>query len=242
MSSHVRALREHTDDIAAIATSALRRADDGEDFAARVSAVAGSPLQIITGEEEARRSFAGAVSALDDAPYYTVFDVGGGSTECAGGYKPRAQNVVSCEIGAVRLTEAVPELAGAQAFISDETLDVARAMVRDALKPFTTFRRPDRIVFVGGSATTAVNLLQQERRTFAYEELSRSGLHAAFAQLRARDVASRKQLPGINPQRADILPAGLLVLDELFDLTGSTSAIVSTNDLLLGTLLASQKL
>jgi exopolyphosphatase/guanosine-5'-triphosphate,3'-diphosphate pyrophosphatase len=240
---HTAAVRALTGDICAIATSALRRADNGEAFAKRVEEVAGAPLEIISGEEEARRSFIGAVSGIDASMQtsFGVLDVGGGSSEYAAGTKEQPQQIVSCEIGAVRLTEALPQLAGTRGTIDDAAIERARALAIEATGPIARFNRVDRAVLVGGSATTAVSVRRGNRDMFAYDSLSRDELKALISCLRSLDLDARKALPGMNPQRADILLAGLLIVDVVLDRTQQKQAVVSTNDLLLGTLLLSRR-
>jgi len=236
---HTQAVRELTSDIHAIATSALRRADNGDDFAQRVREITGATLEIISGEEEARRSFIGAVSGID-APKgasFGVLDTGGGSSEYAGGTKRGPEHIVSCEIGAVRLTEALPQLAGTTGAVEDATLERAQALAREALVPIKQFAAVDRLVFVGGSATTAVSVQREERQIFSYADLTRADIQRLIDLLRTLKLEDRKALPGMNPQRADILLAGLIIIDVVFDLTGHGRSLVSTNDLLLGTLL-----
>lgn len=246
MERTLQAIREHCDAIAplqprmhAIATSALRRADNAPQFARRVSEIASAELQIISGDEEARYSFIGAVSGFESQPdaRYGVLDTGGGSTEYAAGSKRGPERIVSCETGAVRLTEAVPELSGVHGAVSEDALDRARDMTASALREIGSFEKVDRLIFVGGSATTIVSLLAGKREPFAYEPLSRAGLHAAIETLRSTALQERKALAGMNPQRADILLGGALILDAVFARTLHERATVSTNDLLLGFLL-----
>jgi len=223
------AVREFTPLMCAIATSALRRADNANEFAESVRAITGAPLEIISGEEEARCSFEGAVSGLPPDQTYGVVDLGGGSTEYADAVKH-----VSCEIGAVRLTERFPNLQGR---IANADLERARGDARRALRPIDEFASVDRLVAVGGSATTVCAVLAGRRVESAYTQLSRTALAHTIDLLASLPLEDRKELPGMNPQRADILLAGAIILDEARAATGHDDVIVSTNDLLLGYLL-----
>jgi exopolyphosphatase/guanosine-5'-triphosphate,3'-diphosphate pyrophosphatase len=236
---HYDAVRHLTPRLDVIATSALRRADNSAEFAGKVQEITGTPLQIISGDEEARFSYTGAVSGIDapDNVRFGVLDTGGGSTEYAIGSKDEASQIVSCEIGAVRLTEAVPELAGTRGPIGEETMDRACALATAALAPMGAFPKVDRLVFVGGSATTIISVLAGKQESFSYADLTRTGLQEVTNRLRALDLEARKALPGMNPQRADILLAGAIVLDAAFKRTLHERAVVSTNDVLLGYLL-----
>jgi exopolyphosphatase/guanosine-5'-triphosphate,3'-diphosphate pyrophosphatase len=209
-----------------------------------VRELTGATLQIISGDEEARCSFTGAVSgiAAPEGECFGVLDTGGGSTEYAVGTKDGPQQIVSCEIGAVRLTEAVPELAGTRGAISEETMDRACSIATAAIAPIGSFPKAQHLVFVGGSATTTISVLAEKREPFAYADLTRTGLQHVITLLKSLDLDSRKRLPGMNPQRADILLAGALVLDAAFKRTLHERAIVSTNDVLLGFLLTREHL
>jgi exopolyphosphatase/guanosine-5'-triphosphate,3'-diphosphate pyrophosphatase len=240
---HAAAVRELTDDVCAIATSALRRADNGNAFAQQVREIAGAPLEIISGEEEARRSFIGAVSGIEHPPetIFGVLDVGGGSSEYATGTKEEPQQIVSCEIGAVRLTESVPELTGSGGPVEEATIACAREFAREATQPIAQFAAVDRLAIVGGSATTAVAVDRGDRVMFSYAWIARAQLQSLIQRLCSMNLDERKALPGMNPQRADILPAGLIIVDTVLERTNQDRALVSTNDLLLGTLLLSRR-
>ncbi|MBV8117488.1 MAG: hypothetical protein JOZ01_05895, partial [Candidatus Eremiobacteraeota bacterium] len=119
VAEHANAVRKLTGNVSAIATSALRRADDAQPFIEEVQSLCGVPLLIVSGQEEAHCSYSGAVSALrENCASFGVADLGGGSTEYATGDPHDARRLTSCEIGAVRLTEAVPELSGAHGPVS----------------------------------------------------------------------------------------------------------------------------
>ncbi len=209
--------------VAVIATSALRRAENADVFAARVRAVTGLLVSVVSGAEEARYSFLGAVQALPGTGWFGVADVGGGSTEYAIGVRGDVRQTVSCETGAVRLTESFPERGAERA--------------RSLLAPIAAFRKVDRLAFVGGSATTAASILRGNRDPFTIFELTGSDLRALLATIASMSVEARKLVPGMSPQRADILPAGLAVLNAILELTGHESATVTTSDLLFGYLL-----
>lgn len=233
------AIREHTASFGIIATSALRRADNERDFAQRVRDATGVGIEIISGDEEAACSFTGAVSGIPGEPgeRFGVLDVGGGSSEYAVGSKTGCEQTVSCEIGAVRLTERYPELAGSTAPVPPVVLHEAAAEARRLLAPADELPRADRLVLVGGSATTTVALVRGRREFFAYAQLTVADVDAWIARLASVQLDERRTLPGMNPQRADILLAGLVLLSAFFRLCEQANAFVSTSDVLLGYLL-----
>ncbi len=226
---HTSAIREFHATLKTIATSALRRAENANEFSESVRAITGVPLEIISGEEEARCSYEGAVSGLPAERSYGVLDVGGGSSEYA-----THDAYVSLEIGAVRLTERFQGLRG---IAGADEIEQARAYVKTALRPLQDFARVDRLIVVGGSATTSRAVVTGRRMTEPYEGLTRAGLASVVTRLASLPMEERKELPGMVAQRADILLAGALILDEACALAGHSEATVSTNDLLLGCLL-----
>ncbi len=236
--SHFKAVRGHYVKLFAIATSAVRRAENGDEFAQRVHDITGATLDVLSGDEEAEASYRGAISALGplNGDEVGVVDTGGGSTEYAIGNGPHSERTVSCEIGAVRLTEAVPALAGRDGIVDLDTIERARGIAREVLAPVADFRPVDKIAIVGGSATTAAAVIRGKKRIDDME-LTRSDLQRALVKLCALDYRARKEVPGMKPQRADILPAGIIVLETVLDIVGKDRAIATTSDLLLGYLL-----
>jgi exopolyphosphatase/guanosine-5'-triphosphate,3'-diphosphate pyrophosphatase len=226
---HLSAVRQFHPELKAIATSALRRADNANEFAQSVEAITEVPLEIITGEEEARCSYEGAVSGFPAQPSYGVLDVGGGSSEYA-----TRDAAVSLEIGAVRLTERFPTL---REMAAPDEIARARTEAQAALRPLRDFVKVDRLLMVGGSATTAFAVISGRRTTDSHEALTRAGLGDVIDRLASLPLEKRKELPGMVAQRADILLAGALILDEACAVTRHAEALVSTNDLLLGYLL-----
>ena len=237
--SHLRIVRGHYVRLFAIATSALRRASNGEAFTKRVQGLLGVPLQILSGDEEAAASYRGAITAF--GPLHNeelgVVDVGGGSTEYATGNGATPDRTVSCEIGAVRLTEMLPLLPATMAWLIWHNRAGAcnRAQGRCPRRRFSEggtrgVRR--RFGHDGGRAAS-----RQAHKNRCQYELSRSDLQRALVRLCALPLKERKTMAGMKPQRADILPAGIIVLETVLDLIGEERATVTSADLLLGHLL-----
>jgi exopolyphosphatase/guanosine-5'-triphosphate,3'-diphosphate pyrophosphatase len=229
--------------IACIATSAMRRAADGAAFTADVHTLTGTTPHILSGDEEAAYSFLGATQTASGDAAVAVLDVGGGSTELAVDVPAiaRARRSVaytrSVEIGAVRLAERHPALLGARALDPAERAALLAAVRADAagvLAPFAAAPTPRKLIVVGGSAFTAAAMI-------AAAPLLREGvvMHAPdraalLDALLGRDLEARKALPFIRPQRADILPAGIAIIDEACRILGLPDATVSVDDLLAG--------
>jgi exopolyphosphatase / guanosine-5'-triphosphate,3'-diphosphate pyrophosphatase len=237
--AHFRAVRGHYLKLHAIATSAVRRADNGEEFTRAVTEIVGVPVHVLSGDEEAAASYRGAITALGTlhGEEVGVIDTGGGSTEYAIGDGPKPERTTSCEVGAVRLTEAVPALSGRDGIVDLDTIERARTIARKALEPIADFRAIEKLAFVGGSATTAACVVRAKKGKVERFELTRSDLQRALVRLCATPYKERKEIIGMKPQRADILPAGIIVLETVLDMLGRDRAVATTADLLLGYLL-----
>ncbi|HTD38434.1 MAG TPA: hypothetical protein VK669_13035 [Candidatus Limnocylindrales bacterium] len=231
--------------IDAIATSALRRASDGEAFANEVAGRVGVAPRILGGSEEATYSFLGATATRDGDEVIAVLDVGGGSSEIAIDTPAHARaagavkRTLSLEVGAVRLSERHPALLGARALDPDERRaleEEARADAAAVLAPFGSMRGFTELIAVGGTVFTAAAMVAGGVRDGA--TMTVADRRHLIDELLRRDLEARKAMPNIRPQRADILPAGLIVVDEACRLLGVDAFTVSEADLLAGYLTA----
>jgi len=196
---------------------------------------------VLSGEQEATYSFLGATAARDGEDPIAVLDVGGGSAELAIDVPRRARTAgavgktLSVEIGAVRLSERHPALLGARALDVDERRALekeARADAATVLRPFEAIRNVTELIAVGGTVFTASAMIADGVRDGA--TMTHADCLRLIDDLLARDLDARKALPHIRPQRADILPAGLIVVDETCRLLAVDWFTVSEADLLLG--------
>ncbi|RYZ34148.1 MAG: Ppx/GppA family phosphatase [Myxococcaceae bacterium] len=203
--------------IAVSATSAARDAKNGADFIAAAKARAGVTVEIIAGELEAQLSFA-AVStdfAGEAAGPLLVVDIGGGSTEFI--YGNDAGSVAfrhSFDVGAVRLTE---RFVRTDPLSADERIAI-EAHLRDTFAALPPPPPDAMLVGVAGTVTT-LYAVQHQMATYDAEQvhggtLSRGELDALTDTLCALPLDARRALPGLQPKRADVIPAGALILRE----------------------------
>lgn len=233
------ALARGSDKVFGIGTSALRDSENRREFTDRFEAEAGTKLELLSGDEEAVCSFAGALagmraSGLDVPDVVSVVDVGGGSTELATRSRAGQEPCVrSLQLGAVRLTES--SLLGDPPDVAD--VERARRLIRAELASLPEDVKPTgAVVAVGGTATTAARMLQ------ALDDASGSGvatiaaadLSALLKAVFSMSTSERKRMRGLPEQRADIFPAGLLIIDEVVREAGVASLSVTDSDLLLG--------
>ncbi|GAC1423037.1 MAG: Ppx/GppA phosphatase family protein [Candidatus Velthaea sp.] len=233
---YVAVVRRHGATVDVIATSALRRANDAAEFGADVRALTGVEPRILSGDEEASYSFRGATHGTAGAGRCGVLDVGGGSTELAVGTPAAIERTISLEIGAVRLSERFPLLLGARALHPDEVAELesaARAQAGAVLAPLAGFNGFAELLAVGGTVFTAAAMLSGDplRDGVPIDRIQRTDL---IRELLTRDLEARRKMANIRPQRADILPAGLIVVDEACVALRIDTLRVSHADLLAG--------
>ncbi len=186
-----------------------------------------------------RASYRGAITVFGERhrEKVGVIDTGGGSTEYAVGAETAPECTMSCEIGAVRLTEVVPELAGGDSSVDSDSIERARNIARNALAPIAELRSVDRLAFVGGSATTAAQVAFGKKFKMDRAEMTRADFQRVLDRLCAMTYTQRRAIPGMKSHRADILPAGIIVLETALDILGHDRAVTTTADLLVGYLL-----
>ena len=223
------------------ATSASRDADNADEFAARL-AKAGVVLQVIPGEREAALSFAGASSAFP-GERVVVVDVGGGSTEIiAGEAGGKPKHAHSFNIGCRRVTErffkqdppSAEELAAAANWVADEMRGYLDEVGRDGFFE-------GRMVAVAGTATTVVSMREEmveyDSSRVHGAVVSRSDLDALLERLSQMDLSAREKVVGLEPQRAPVIVAGLLILRQIMETAGIDAFTTSERDILHGIIL-----
>ena len=228
--------------IAAVATAAVREAENGEEFVARVRGELDIPLRVIAPDVEASLSYRSVAHHFPLAGARTlVADIGGGSLELIGAVDGLVELSVSLPLGAVRLTDL---------YFADGTSPAAavrklRGAVRRRLKRETPLRdgwRGANIIGSGGTFTS-LGRMAVARRGFAVPEtahgviVTTAELEQLLEWLTTLPPERRRAVPGLNPQRADIILAGLAVTAELLKGADARSLTVSAFGLREGLLL-----
>jgi len=210
------AARDHgAGTIRAVATAAIRRAANGQALVDSIAAGTGLTVEVLSGEHEARLAFRGAAMTLARAPVgrLGVIDVGGGSSELVVGLAPDQIGWwASVELGSGALTE----LCLASDPPCPQELAAARSEIAGALGGLEP-PRPDRAVAVGGSATSLCRL--------AGPTLDPEALERSLALLTSEPAAAVAESYQIDPQRARLLPAGLLILEAMAGLLGAALTV-----------------
>lgn len=222
----------------AVMTSAVREARNGPQLAARVRAECGLDARILSGEEEARMTFLGAMSGRPPALEPTVvIDVGGGSTEFIVGVGRSAGFHVSLGAGVVRMSERhihrdPPAPAELQALAAD-----TRAIFREGL-PEAERAPVVRGIAVAGTATSAAAIDQEldpydPERVHGYPLLLAT-VEMLLARLADMDEAQRRALVGLEPGRAPTIVAGMVILSQAMRAFELEEVEVSEHDILHG--------
>ncbi len=227
--------------IAAVGTAALRDAENRAEFLQRVQERCGLAVEVISGEEEARLSYL----AVRRDPHWRncnrllVVDIGGGSTEIIQGeaHTDRIASRRSANLGAVKLTErylksdppTIVQLASANQAAAEEFSRVELLPTDGEVQ----------IVGVGGTMTNLAAIEKggwQEPEVLHGYTLSADTLEDTIALLAARTVEERKQIPGLDPARADIILGGAILLSQALAHIGAAALDVSTRGLRWGLL------
>ena len=202
-----------------VGTAALRDAANQPEFLARASLVLGSPVEVISGLEEARLVHLGVQSLWrHPTQRLLVADIGGGSTELILSENGRIVESFSKPLGAVRLTEMFLKSDPADAH---ELLRMQKYIQERIAAPVTRFgtAKIDRMIATSSTAAAlvcAVNRVRRSRRDLADRLPATSAqIRRLYHQVSTADLAGRRGITGIGPKRAEIIVAGVAVLDQI---------------------------
>jgi exopolyphosphatase/guanosine-5'-triphosphate,3'-diphosphate pyrophosphatase len=215
-----------------VATSAVRDAENGEAFLGEIEWSYGFTTRLLSGEQEADLTLRG-VGAVDGETI--VIDIGGGSTELI-----ESGTRVSTELGSVRLTERFlesdPPAAG-------ELEELAQA-IRSVLEEHDLSAR--RGIGVAGTVTSLaaldLGLVEYDADRVHGHRLGQDAVRAQLERLAALPLAERREVPGLEPERAPVIVAGAAILLQVMRHLGLAEIEVSERDLLDGAALEAAKL
>lgn len=224
----------------AVATSAMRDASNGPRFMERIRTELGIPLEVISAEEEARLSWLSVTHycRLDDGRA-VVADIGGGSLELIAAVEGMVETTASLPLGAVRLTDQHQPDDDRPWVAVKEMRKTARRLLRKAL-PWRNWRQ-SRLIGAGGSFTN-LGRVALARRNLATDpvhgtRVATGEVEALLEWLATMTNEERARVSGMNPDRADIILAGMAVTAELMSLLDARDVTVSAHGLRDGLLL-----
>lgn len=228
------------DVVVAMATAALRDADNGTRLIARMERILGSPINLLSGEEEARLCFLGQRAGVwvgSDA--VLGLDLGGGSLEAGIGTVGSVSAVASVALGTARIRG---ELNTGDRLSAAERSAIAE-LARERAEPIVAMlaacpRAADRVIASGGTVRALARLAMGLHRpapksgssgtpSVNQVELPAEQIHELADRLSTLDLDARMALPGIQARRAPLLPIGAVVFSTLVDCLGLRGLVVS---------------
>ncbi|WP_028058805.1 Ppx/GppA phosphatase family protein [Candidatus Solirubrobacter pratensis] len=216
-----------------VLTSAVRDAANGSEFATRVAREYGLSARTLTGDEEAQLTYRGATALRDDHEPLLVIDVGGGSTELVVGTRGVVSFHVSTQNGVVRHTER-------HLHHDPPTAQELEELAADVRIPTAPAKAA---VAVAGTATScaAIDLVLEPYDSGRVEGyvLSLERLCAIRDRLAALPLEELKRVPGLHPDRASVMVAGVVILIRVLEAYDLDRVEVSERDILWGVALAS---
>lgn len=218
------------------ATSAVRDAANREEVVRQIRQQSGEECVVLSGEEEARLTFLGAASGIDWKGRWVLCDVGGGSTEIIVAEDGTMSSFASLQLGSSRETRRF--------FRTDPpTPDEQQALRRHARSVLRSLPPlgAELLVASGGTAYTAAVLCEKGDVSdpFALEgrEVHREELDDLITKVMRKPLSERRELPGLPAERAEVLPAGLLIYREMMDFFGVQKLMITLRDALFGAVL-----
>ncbi|MCB2205444.1 Ppx/GppA family phosphatase [bacterium] len=213
----------HGAPIRAVATSAVREALNRDEFLRRVRDELQIEIEVVSGYEEARLIYLGVLQALPVYKESTLLvDIGGGSTEFLVGEEGSVHYANSLKLGAVRLTRRY--FSGKT--LKNKDIDACRAHLIGALDPVVRAIKNRPLTAVVGSSGTILNvagmILAARGEEFNQDEgnvtIEKKDLKRITSDVLSRKtVGLRRAIPGLDPARADIIVAGILILEQVFE-------------------------
>lgn len=212
------------DRLSMVGTCALRNANNAQEFVAAAAKVLPAPLQIIDGETEAQLIFTGVSHHLGRRGQpRLVIDIGGGSTEFAygpvGGADWRAEHCVSIDVGCVAITDLFFGGDHDQAAAYAEAREHARQMLQQSLDASLLAETIDNQLpaVLGTSGTVESIEATLKANGWCQDQITLEGLQKLEAAILNDGLLVEAGLPGLSPDRADIFPAGVAILNAVFE-------------------------
>ncbi len=225
--------------IIAVGTSALRDAANKKEFCEFIRQNVGINIEILSGEDEAEWTCRGAVAGINTTPQgFTVLDIGGGSTEIISCIGSQILHKVSLDIGSVRVTERLLRASPPTFPEITET----RKLIHRYFEPIDFLRNGlSQAIGVAGTVTTLaamqLQLPQYDPQKVHGYQLRFNDVLQSFNLLRGKTIDEIKSIPQISAGRADIILAGVIILQEFMDAAHLEKITVSDRGLRYGIVL-----
>ncbi|RLC54622.1 MAG: Ppx/GppA family phosphatase [Candidatus Cloacimonadota bacterium] len=240
MNRNINALREfmksaeeeNVKEITAVGTMCLRTAKNSDVFLTKVKDELGLVIKVIPGEEEARLSYLAVLSTIGNTDKnVVVFDTGGGSTEFIFGKGANLNNRISLNLGAVHPTE--------EFLLSDPVTNTELKKMQDYMMAFfskkITDKGADYLIGIGGTVTSmgAVmhKLVKYDPKIIQGSQMSLEEVKKQIDLYKNKTIEERKQIPGLQPKRADVILAGAGIINTIMEIFKIDSFTISDRGL-----------
>jgi exopolyphosphatase/guanosine-5'-triphosphate,3'-diphosphate pyrophosphatase len=230
----------NVEQIIAVATSAVREAPNGRDFLKQVETELGLSVNLISGQEEARRIYLGVLSGMEfNNQPHIIIDIGGGSTELILGDSHEPRSLSSTKVGAVRLTAEFVTTDPISNIEFNYLQAYIRGQMERSVEELQAHLQPQefpRLVGTSGTIETLVTLHAREKLGIVPTplngyQLSLKDLRELVNRLRKLSYTERAALPGMSDRRSEIIVAGALILQETMTLLGIESVTICERSL-----------
>ncbi|HKL10683.1 MAG TPA: Ppx/GppA phosphatase family protein [Clostridia bacterium] len=234
------ALAEGVEDIKALATSAVRDAVNRDEIVKKIQSTLSLEVDILSGDEEAEMGYLGVISSFDAEGVFMMVDIGGGSTEFVVGNKEKIFYKKSLDMGAVRMTEQFIKSDPVDPIESHELERHVRKIIKSELKGIPSFEKGI-AVGIGGTITTlgAIKLKMENynREKIHLASIDRKEIHEMTSGFGETPLSRRRKIIGLDSERADIIYAGSIILQEIMEFFGCNDIKISDYDNLEGYLM-----
>lgn len=224
-------------DVSAVATSAVREASNKAEFIDRLEKETGLKVKVISGKEEARLVYLGISSGVSIGDRRALFiDLGGGSTEMVIATQSNIDYIESFKLGAIRLT-AMFLREGRKDPIPRGTYQAMKRKAEEGFLWASHMAKSLRVEMAFGTSGTFINLAEMAAKMHLNSTnggslaIERKALKRVVDRLVSLPLEERKKVPGITPERADIIVAGAAIVDAILDELDLKEIKVSTRGL-----------
>ncbi len=231
-----KAVDQRADQVVAVGTRVFRAAKNREQVCERIQRETGIDVEVLSDREEARWSYQGAIYGKELDRFLLVVDIGGGSTEFICGKGDQIEDLVSINLGAVHLTEKVIRHDPPLKREIDMLAEVVHTDLSERIRSLLVMGK--QLIATGGTATT-LGALQLQLHRYDPDRvdgvvLSLENLENLMARLFPLPLSRRRQLLHFDPDRADIILAGSMILKTILSAGKFEKVMISDQGLRLG--------
>jgi exopolyphosphatase/guanosine-5'-triphosphate,3'-diphosphate pyrophosphatase len=226
------AKENEVEEITAVGTMCLRTATNANEFIKRAKEELGLEIKVIPGEEEARLSYLAVLSTIGKTDKnIVVFDTGGGSTEFIFGEGTELVKKMSLNIGAIRPTE---EFLHSNP-VTDEEVNKMLSFLKDFFDQHNLDGKADYLIGIGGTVTSMgavmYKMTKYDPNKIQGSKLTLEEINNQINLYKSKTIEERKQIPGLQPKRADVILAGAAIVKTILEKFNKDYFIISDRGL-----------